>query len=248
MPIISNFPAGGGSGSGGLTLAAVTGIQTLAASEKVYVKWTDPEDLVVAGSNLAAWGGTILVRKAGSPPVSRRDGTIVVDSKVRNAYQNAYFCDSGLTNGVTYYYKFFSYTTQNAYTDSEDNEFNKTPAAVAVGNVTNMSAVAAGNGKLALKWTDPAATVVSDGVTLATWAKTTVVVKKGSYATNPEDEGAAFRQAVTTRNQYANTPLTVTGLENGVTYYVSFFPTSTDGAVNANTCLLYTSPSPRDRG
>ena len=235
MPIISNFPAGGGSGSGGLTLAAVTGIQTLAASEKVYVKWTDPDDLVVAGSTLAAWGGTILVRKAGSPPVSRRDGTIVVDSKERNAYQNAYFCDSGLTNGVTYYYKFFSYTTQNAYTDSEDNEFNKTPNAVAVGNVTGMSAVAAGNGKLALKWTDPAATVVNDGVTLATWAKTTVVVKKGGYATDPEDGEAAYRQSVTTRNQYASTPLTVTGLENGVTYYVSFFPESTDGAVNTNT-------------
>ena len=235
MPIISNFPAGGGSGSGGLTLAAVTGIQTLAASEKVYVKWTDPDDLVVAGSTLAAWGGTILVRKAGSPPVSRRDGTIVVDSKERNAYQNAYFCDSGLTNGVTYYYKFFSYTTQNAYTDSEDNEFNKTPNAVAVGNVTGMSAVAAGNGKLALKWTDPAATVVNDGVTLATWAKTTVVVKKGGYATDPDDAEAAYRQAVTTRNQYVSTPLTVTGLENGVTYYVSFFPASTDGAVNTAT-------------
>ena len=235
MPILGNFPSGGGGGTGGLTLAAVTDIQTLAAAGKVYVKWTDPDDLVVAGSTLAAWGGTLLVRKAGSAPVSRRDGTVVLDSKTRNAYQNEYFCDSGLTDGVTYYYKFFPYTTQGSYTDSADDEFSKTPAPVAVGDVSSMSAVAAGNGKLALKWTDPSATVVNDGVTLATWAKTTVVVKAGSYATDPDDADAAYRLAVTTRNQYASSPLTVTGLRNGVTYYVSFFPTSTDGAVNTST-------------
>lgn len=235
MPILGNFPSGGGGGTGGLTLAAVTDIQTLAAAGKVYVKWTDPDDLVVAGSTLAAWGGTLLVRKAGSAPVSRRDGTVVLDSKTRNAYQNKYFCDSGLTDGVTYYYKFFPYTTQGSYTDSADDEFSKTPTPVAVGNVSSMSAVAAGNGKLALKWTDPSATVVNDGVTLATWAKTTVVVKAGGYATDPDDAAAAYRLAVTTRNQYANSPLTVTGLTNGTTYYVSFFPVSTDGAVNTNT-------------
>lgn len=89
MPIISNFPTGGGSG-GGLALAAVTGIATLAAAGKVYVKWTDPDDMVVAGSTLAAWGGTLLVRKAGSAPTSRRDGTIVLDSKTRDQYKSAY--------------------------------------------------------------------------------------------------------------------------------------------------------------
>lgn len=235
MPILGNFPSGGGGGTGGPTLAAVTNIQTLAAAGKVYVKWTDPDDLVVAGYTLAAWGGTLLVRKAGSAPVSRRDGTVVLDSKTRNAYQSEYFCDSGLTDGVTYYYKFFPYTTQGAYTDSADNEFSKTPIPMAVGNVSSMSAVAAGNGKLALKWTDPSGTVVSNGVTLATWAKTTVVVKANGYATDPDDADAAYRLAVTTRNQYASNPLLVTGLQNGVTYYVSFFPASTDGAVNTST-------------
>lgn len=234
MPIISNFPTGGGSG-GGLALAAVTGIATLAAAGKVYVKWTDPDDMVVAGSTLAAWGGTLLVRKAGSAPTSRRDGTIVLDSKTRDQYKSAYFCDSGLTNGVKYYYKLFPYTTTGTYTDSTDDEFNVTPAAVNVGNISGASAVAAGNGKLAIKWTDPAATVVSDGVTLATWASTKIVVKAGSYATSPDDSDAAYSLNVTTRNQYANSALTVTGLTNGTTYYISFFPISTDGAVNVNT-------------
>ena len=79
MPIIGNFPSGSGGSGGGLALAAVSGIQTLTAAGKVYVKWTDPDDLVVAGSPLASWGGTLLVRKAGSAPVSRRDGTVVFD-------------------------------------------------------------------------------------------------------------------------------------------------------------------------
>lgn len=48
MPILSNFPSGSGSGGGGLALAAVTNINTLTSHEKVYVKWTDPQDLVVA--------------------------------------------------------------------------------------------------------------------------------------------------------------------------------------------------------
>lgn len=233
--IQSNFPTGSGSGGGGgLALGAVTNITTLVASGKVYVKWTDPDDLVVAGSTLASWAGTKLVRKAGSPPQSRRDGVEVLDSKTRNAYQNTYFCDSGLTDGETYYYMFFPYTTQNTFTEDDDDRFNATPAAVPMGNVSGMSAVAAGNGKLAIKWTDPAATVVQNGITLATWASTKVVVKAGSYATDPDDADAAYTFNSTTRNAYASSALTATGLTNGTTYYISFFPISTDGAVNTD--------------
>ena len=234
MPIISFFGSGGGSGGGGLVLAAVTNIQTLAAAGKVYVKWQDPDDLVVAGSTLAAWGGTLLVRKAGSAPVSRRDGTVVLDSKTRNAYQNSYFCDSGLTDGVEYFYKFFPYTTSNAYTDSAADEFSATPNPVAVGDVSGITLAAAGNGKLSIKWTDPAAAVITDGVTRATWASTIVVVKEGSYATSPTDPNTAYTHTSTTRNGYSSTPLVATGLKNGTTYYVSLFPMSTDGKANTN--------------
>ena len=234
MPIISNFPTGGGNGGGGLQLAAVSNIVTKVSHGKVYVKWTDPDDLIVAESTLAEWAGTLLVRKAGSMPSSRRDGTVVVDSKVRNQYQNQYFCDSGLTDGTVYYYKFFPYTTTNTYTEHEDCEFTATPNAPQMGNVSSMSAAPAGNGKLAIKWTDPAATIVDDGLTLATWGKTIVVVKEGSYAASPDDDGATYTYTSTTRNAHTSTPLTVTGLKNGTTYYVSFFPVSTDGAVNVN--------------
>ena len=240
MPILSNFPGGAGSASGGLTLAAVSGITTQVSSGKVYVKWTDPDDLVVAGSTIAAWGGTLLVRKAGSAPTSRRDGTIVLDSKTRDAYKNTYFCDSGLSNGTKYYYKFFPYTTANAYTDSTDDEFNAIPTVQVAGitswNVTGMSASSeAGDGKMTVKWTDPSASISADGVTLATWASTTIVVKSGSYPTSKDDSGAAYTLKVTTRNQYSSTPLTITGLTNGTKYYIAFFPETTDGGINTST-------------
>lgn len=245
MPILSNFPGGSGSG-GGIALAAVSNIATLAASGKIYIKWTDPDDMVVADSTLAEWGGTLLVRKAGSMPTSRRDGTIVIDSTTRNQYSNSYFCDSGLSDGTTYYYKFFPYTTTGTYTDSEDDEFTATPTAQVPGidswNVTNIVASEeAGDGKMTIKWSDPSATITSDGVTLATWESTTVVVKTGSYATSKDDASAVYTLKVTTRNQYASTPLTVTGLTNGTTYYISFFPETTDGGIN-------TSTSQRDTG
>ena len=240
MPILSNFPGGASSGGGGLALAAVSDITTQVSSGKVYVKWTDPSDLVVAESTLAAWGGTLLVRKAGSTPTSRRDGTIVLDSKTRDAYKDTYFCDSGLSNGTTYYYKFFPYTTANAYTDSTDDEFNATPTVQVAGitswNVTGMSASSeAGDGKMTVKWTDPSATITADGLTLATWASTTIVVKSGSYPTSKDDSIAVYTLKVTTRNQYSSSPLTITGLTNGTKYYIAFFPETTDGGINTST-------------
>jgi len=127
MPVISYFPNGGG-GNVGLTLSPVTDIKTLTAHEKVYIKWSDPQDVVsTTGDLLATWEGTLLVRKAGSMPTSRRDGVIVLDSKTRDAYKDTYFCDSGLSNGITYYYKLFPYTTTKSYTDSEECEFLPSP-------------------------------------------------------------------------------------------------------------------------
>lgn len=240
MPILSNFPGGAGSGSSGPTLAAVSNITTQVSSEKVYVKWTDPDDLVVAGSTIATWGGTLLVRKAGSAPTSRRDGTIILDSKTRNAYKNTYFCDSGLSNETKYYYKFFPYTTTNAYTDSPEDEFNATPTVQVTGitdwQVTNMMASSeAGDGKMTVKWTDPAPVITSDGIGLATWASTTIVVKKDNYPTGKDDAGAVYTLKSTTRNQYSSTPLTITGLTNGTKYYIAFYPETTDGGINTST-------------
>lgn len=234
MPIVSIFPTGsGGSGGSGIPLAPVTGLATLAASGKAYLKWTDPIDTVVGDATLAAWAGTLLIRKAGSMPASRRDGTVVLDNKTRNAYKTQYFCDSGLSDGVTYYYKFFPYSTTNTYADDPANEVTITPNPVATGDVSALAVVAQLNGRVQLTWTDPAATKVQDGVTLSTWASTKVVYKTGSYPTSPDDGTLVVNS--TTRNAHASSPLEVTGLTNGTTYYFALFPISTEGAVNTST-------------
>lgn len=235
MPIISTFPtgSGGSGGGGGIPLAPVTGVATLAASGKVYLKWTDSIDTVVGDATLAAWAGTLLVRKAGSVPANRRDGTVVVDNKTRDKYKSQYFCDSGLSDGVTYYYKFFPYSTTNTYADDPANEVTITPNPVPVDNVTGITVKAQLNGRVQLVWTDPAATKVTDGVTLATWASTKVVYKTGSYPTSPEDGTLALNS--TTRNAHTSSPLEVIDLTNGTTYYFAFFPVTTEGAVNKST-------------
>lgn len=234
MPIVSIFPtgSGGSGGGGGIPLAPVTGLATLAASGKAYLKWTDPVDTVVGDATLAAWAGTLLVRKAGSMPTNRRDGTVVIDNKTRNAYKTQYFCDSGLSDGVTYYYKFFPYSTTNTYADDPANEVTVTPNPVPTGDISGLAVAAQLNGRVQLKWTDPAATKVQDGVTLSTWASTKVVYKTGGYPTSPEDGTLALNS--TTRNAHQSSPLEVTGLTNGTTYYFALFPISTEGAVNTS--------------
>lgn len=240
MPIIANFPIGG-SNAVGLPLAPVTNIETVVASERVYLSWTDPEDITLSEQSLATWAGTLLVRKAGSPPTSRRDGTIVLDSKIKNAYSTSYFCDNGLVNGQTYYYKFFPYTEKGAYTDDELNIISVIPTAQIdalegwnVGGI--VASTEAGDGKMSIKWRDPNNIIRLNGeAILAVWASTTVVVKEGSYAISKDDPDAVYALKVTTHNQYFYAhPLIVTGLTNGTTYYISFFPETTDGGINAS--------------
>lgn len=235
MPIISTFPtgSGGSGGGGGIPLAPVTGVTTLAASGKAYIKWTDSVDTVVGDATLASWAGTLLVRKAGSMPTNRRDGTVVLDNKTRDAYKDQYFCDSGLSDGVTYYYKFFPYSTTNTYTDDTANEVTITPNPVLTGDITGIAVAATLNGRVQINWTDPDATKITDGVTLSIWASTKVVYKTNGYPTSPEDGTLVINS--TTRNSYASSPLEVTGLTNGTTYYFAFFPISTEGAINTNT-------------
>lgn len=87
--------------------------------------------------------------------------------------------------------------------------------------------VTKGNGQFSLTWTDPAAQ--GDNYT---WKETVVRYKAGSAPTSATDGTVAVVE--TTRNQYTSTPLTVTGLTNGVTYYISVFPKSTSGGINTD--------------
>lgn len=84
--------------------------------KKISLTWDDPDDIVISGVVQAAWGGTKIVRKAGSIPVSEGDGIIVVDSTTRNQYSITGFEDNTVEFETTYYYRAFPYTTEGTVT------------------------------------------------------------------------------------------------------------------------------------
>ena len=242
MPILSMFPGGGG-GSGGVPLPPVTSIIVQPASKKVYLKWTDPEDLVDGDTTYAEWAGTIVVRKQGTvPPENRFDGTVVATSTTRNEYQNTWLVDeSGLTNNTTYQYHIYPFSTGRVYTDDPSGIVSAKPVLTAPGGVSGVVVAAAGNGKISIKWTDPAETIVKSGdVVVSRWDNTRVFVTTGAYASSYSATNTVYRGDFTTRNSHSSTPLIIDGLANGNTYYIRIYTHNTDGgtkSVNGGTIV-----------
>ena len=118
-----------GGGSCGVKLADVTSVGYDTAPGKVTVTWTDPSDVTYQNASIARWAGTKLVRKVGSTPANECDGTIVKDRKTRNQYNTTGFVDSSVTDGTTYYYRFFPYTDVGTHT--KGTSFNATPNKIA---------------------------------------------------------------------------------------------------------------------
>ena len=115
MSVIIRGPGGSstviGGSSKGFPPGDVTGITSTVNNQKVLIKWTDPEDVIVGGSTLSTWAGTLIIRNPDHFPTSIKDGDVVVDSKVKNAYKDKYFEDTGLQNNHTYYYRFYPYNS-----------------------------------------------------------------------------------------------------------------------------------------
>lgn len=239
MPILSMFPGGGG-GSSGVPLPPVTNIIVQPASKKVYLKWTDPEDLVDGDTTYAEWAGTVVVRKAGSAPENRFDGTVVATSTTRNEYQNTWLVDeSGLTNNTTYQYHIYPFSTGRVYTDDPSGVVSAKPVVTSPDSVENVVVAPAGNGKISIMWDDPEETKENDGVVLSRWDNTRVLVKTGSYPSYSATS-VAYRGDFATRNSHSSTPLIINGLTNGTKYYIRIFTHNTDGGtkyVNGGTIV-----------
>lgn len=60
----------------------------------------------------AVWKYTKVIRKVGSQPQNPYDGTLVVESGVRDQYASTPYVDTGLANDTTYFYAAYAYTTQ----------------------------------------------------------------------------------------------------------------------------------------
>lgn len=154
----------------GVKVADVSSVGYEMATGQVSVTWTDPDDVVYQGASLARWAGTKLVRKTGSAPANETDGTLVVDSTVKNAYSTTAYVDSGLVDGTTYYYRLFPYTDVGSVTagTSFSAAPNKHLTTMTVTKDCDAYAVAVGTVEVATITTD------GDGLLVATSSDETV--------------------------------------------------------------------------
>lgn len=120
-------------GGSSIGVGDVIGASITSSSRQATLKWTDPNDIEVSGAPIATWAGTKLIRKEGSSPESISDGVVVVDNTEKNKYSSEGYTDTGLENGTTYYYRFFTYTTENVVTAGTS--LNVTPGRIAIATI-----------------------------------------------------------------------------------------------------------------
>lgn len=114
---------------GGVSPSNVSDLKVKIGNGKLTVSWSDPGNTVIEGQVICTWKGTKLVQKAGSYPTSPKDGTLLVDNQVLDAYKTNGFVINGLTNGQTYYFALFPYADTGATNINEANRISGTPQA-----------------------------------------------------------------------------------------------------------------------
>lgn len=95
------------------------------AQSKVRCK--APENTVIDGQLICTVKGVRIMRKTASAPISPEDGVLVGDIP---AGKEVELTDTGLVNGVTYYYAFFPYSDHGVYNYNAVNVRSVTPSAI----------------------------------------------------------------------------------------------------------------------
>lgn len=100
-------------------LSPPTNLAAKAGNAQVTLTWNDPPNATSepSGQTIATWAYTQIVRKEGSQPTGPGDGTVVVQSSVRDQYSTSGFVDTGLTNDTLYYYGAFAYNSDKVVSE-----------------------------------------------------------------------------------------------------------------------------------
>jgi len=117
----------------------VTDFMAVPDNAQVTLTWGDPPDGTLPIVN---WAGTLIVRKPDSYPIDENDGTLVVDSQIRNQYQSTGLIDGDLINGITYYYQSFPYSDTGAMNRNIANRVSATPKGIPTFTYTGTSILA----------------------------------------------------------------------------------------------------------
>lgn len=115
-----------------VTLGPCTNIGVVYGTNVIQISWKDPEDLYIGTSTIpfVKWKKTELWRRQGNvwPEYPGAQGCVKVaetamgGAHVRDEYFSTAFVDSGLTEGQTYAYALFSYSTAGAVTVTPANQ------------------------------------------------------------------------------------------------------------------------------
>lgn len=97
-------------------------------NKAIILQWMDPDDFITSENYSVIWKSSRVVRKVGGYPINENDGTIVVESSIRNQYMSTGFIDTGLVNGTKYFYRVFPCSNTGVY-NHEIVEASATPAA-----------------------------------------------------------------------------------------------------------------------
>lgn len=187
------------------------------------LKWNDPAD-----GSLLSWACTFIVRKENSYPANLEDGDLVLTSTTRNAYSSTPYTDVLQDPSKTYYYRAFTYSTNDLYNSDNQGKFE----GVTPGAATDCYVDKTSHAKPELIWSDPA------DVTFCTWAKTVIVRKVGSAPTSPTDGTVIYTE--TTKNSHTdkNSAYTDSTAVSGTNYYYKAFPCSTNEIYNTSSAAF----------
>ena len=103
--------------SKGYPVGNVTNVKIKNKFKTVKIQWSDPDDTTVSDNIISTWSRTVLVRKEGSAPLSIKDGNTIVqlNSSDKNKFRDAPYVDDNLHENKTYYYRFFTISTDGVY-------------------------------------------------------------------------------------------------------------------------------------
>ena len=89
----------------------------------VSLNWKDPSDTVIEDLTLCSWKKTIVVRKAGSYPENEKDGDIIAENTIRNAYDTVALVDTLPDEDNEYFYSVFPVSKNNVVNLNDSNRF-----------------------------------------------------------------------------------------------------------------------------
>lgn len=154
--------------------------------------------------------GVYIVRKTGSAPTSRYDGTVIL-SRSESPYALDYYTDTGLTNGVTYYYAIYAYNNYGTFSSGAT-----TGGTPYIPNVTSFTVTPGYNQNL-MTWTNPVA---------ANFQQVKLLRKTTGYPADPSDGTLVYSGA--------GASATDASLPSGVLHYYRIFVYDTTGVYSSS--------------